>query len=156
MGKVSVVWIEDQIRYNIPPSQSLIRSQALILFNSLKPERDEEVAEEKCEARRGWLLRFQKRSHLHKIKAQGRAASADVLMYSCQLSRSDSLWPYGLQHTRLLCSWDFPGKNTGVGCHFLLQEDLGKKIKQDGYTKQQIFNANETALNWKKMPSRSS
>ena len=24
--------------------------------------------------------------------------------------------------TRLLCPWDFPGKNTGVGCHFLLQE----------------------------------
>ena len=23
--------------------------------------------------------------------------------------------------TRLLCPWDFPGKNTGVGCHFLLQ-----------------------------------
>ena len=22
---------------------------------------------------------------------------------------------------RLLCSWDFPGRNTGVGCHFLLQ-----------------------------------
>ena len=22
---------------------------------------------------------------------------------------------------RLLCPWDFPGKNTGVGCHFLLQ-----------------------------------
>ena len=22
---------------------------------------------------------------------------------------------------RLLCSWDFPGKSTGVGCHFLLQ-----------------------------------
>ena len=21
---------------------------------------------------------------------------------------------------RLLCPWDFPGKNTGVGCHFLL------------------------------------
>ena len=29
--------------------------------------------------------------------------------------------PHGLQPTRLLCSWDFPGKNTGVGCHFLLQ-----------------------------------
>ena len=26
-----------------------------------------------------------------------------------------------LQHHRLLCSWDFPGKNTGVGCRFLLQ-----------------------------------
>ena len=26
-----------------------------------------------------------------------------------------------LQPTRLFCLWDFPGKNTGVGCHFLLQ-----------------------------------
>ena len=29
--------------------------------------------------------------------------------------------PYGLQPTRVLCPWDFPGKNTGVGCHCLLQ-----------------------------------
>ena len=29
--------------------------------------------------------------------------------------------PWGLQPTRLLCPWDFPGKNTGVGWHFLLQ-----------------------------------
>ena len=34
---------------------------------------------------------------------------------------SDSLRPHGLQPKRLLCPWDFPGKNTGVGCHFLLQ-----------------------------------
>ena len=34
---------------------------------------------------------------------------------------SDSLQPHGLQPARLLCSWDFPGKNTGVGCHALLQ-----------------------------------
>ena len=27
--------------------------------------------------------------------------------------------PHGL--TRLLCQWDSPGKNTGVGCHSLLQ-----------------------------------
>ena len=32
----------------------------------------------------------------------------------------DSLRPHGLQSTRLLCPWDFPGKDTGVGCHFLL------------------------------------
>ena len=32
------------------------------------------------------------------------------------------LWcPHGWWPTRLLCSWDFPGKNTGVDCHFLLQ-----------------------------------
>ena len=34
---------------------------------------------------------------------------------------SDSLWLYGLQPTRLLCPWDPPGKNTGVGSHSLLQ-----------------------------------
>ena len=34
---------------------------------------------------------------------------------------SDSLQPYGLWPTRLLCPWDSPGKNTGVDCHFLLQ-----------------------------------
>ena len=34
---------------------------------------------------------------------------------------SDSLRPHGLQPTRLLCPWDFPGSSTGVDCHFLLQ-----------------------------------
>ena len=34
---------------------------------------------------------------------------------------SDSLRPHGLWPTRLLCPWGSPGKNTGVGCHFLLQ-----------------------------------
>ena len=39
---------------------------------------------------------------------------------SCSVM-SDSLRPHRLQLTRLLSSWDFPGMNTGVGCHFLLQ-----------------------------------
>ena len=33
---------------------------------------------------------------------------------------SDSLQCYGLEPARLLCSWDFPGKNIAVGCHFLI------------------------------------
>ena len=33
---------------------------------------------------------------------------------------SHSLRPHGLQPTRLLHPWDFPGKSTGVGCHCLL------------------------------------
>ena len=37
---------------------------------------------------------------------------------------SDSLQPHGLQPTRVLCPWDFPGKNTGVGCHLLFQGSL--------------------------------
>ena len=34
---------------------------------------------------------------------------------------SDSVRPHRRQPNRLLCPWDSPGKNTGVGCHFLLQ-----------------------------------
>ena len=44
--------------------------------------------------------------------------------YMCVLSHSlvsNSLQCCGLQPARLLFSWDSPGKNTGVGCHFFLQ-----------------------------------
>ena len=37
---------------------------------------------------------------------------------------SNSLQHYELHPTRLLCPWNFSGKNTGVGCHFLLQGGL--------------------------------
>ena len=41
--------------------------------------------------------------------------------YSVTSVVSDSVQPVRWQPTRLLCPWDSPGKNTGVGCHFLLQ-----------------------------------
>ena len=37
------------------------------------------------------------------------------------LVMSDSVTPQTVQPTRLRCPWDSPGKNTGVGCHCLLQ-----------------------------------
>ena len=37
------------------------------------------------------------------------------------LQSCPTLWPYRRQPTRLPHPWDSPGKNTGVGCHFLLQ-----------------------------------
>ena len=43
---------------------------------------------------------------------------------SCVLMCSvvyNSLQPWGLSSDRLLCPWNSPGQNTGVGCHFLLQ-----------------------------------
>ena len=48
-------------------------------------------------------------------------ASFSLLHLLCvQLSEvSNSVWPHG--PTRLLCPWDSPGKNTGVGCLSLLQ-----------------------------------
>ena len=33
----------------------------------------------------------------------------------------DSLRPHGLQPARFFCPWKFPDKNSGAGCHFLLQ-----------------------------------
>ena len=41
---------------------------------------------------------------------------------------SDSVRSHRQQPTRLLCPWDSPGKNTGVGCHFLLQR---MKVKSE-------------------------
>ena len=41
---------------------------------------------------------------------------------------SDSVWPHRQQPTRLPRPWDSPGKNTGVGCHFLLQ---CRKVKSE-------------------------
>ena len=43
---------------------------------------------------------------------------AHSVLMACSVV-SDSLQPYVLQPARLLGQWDFPGKNTGVGCHFL-------------------------------------
>ena len=41
---------------------------------------------------------------------------------------SDSVRSHRRQPTRIPCPWDSPGKNTGVGCHFLLQ---CRKVKSE-------------------------
>ena len=66
---------------------------------------------------------------------------------------SDSLGPHGLQPTRLLCPWDFSGKSTGVGCHFLLQDAFKWKVflvhwgKAKVYECSQMTNFYPTELN---------
>ena len=45
--------------------------------------------------------------------------------HACMPRRFSPVWlmqPCGLQPTRLFCPWHSPSKNTGVGCHALLQE----------------------------------
>ena len=56
-----------------------------------------------------------KREEERRISGQAAAALAKLLQ-SCL-----TVWPHRRQPSRLLHPWDSPGKNTGVGCHFLLQ-----------------------------------
>ena len=53
--------------------------------------------------------------------------SMDIMYYLCACVcsvMSDSLRPHGLQPSGLLYPQAFPSKNTGVGCHFLLQQRI--------------------------------
>ena len=67
----------------------------------------------------GWLV-------LNEYK--GKSKEKPLGKYFCHENESvnysvmpSSLPPHRLYPTRLLCPWNLPGKNTGVGCHFLLQ-----------------------------------
>ena len=59
---------------------------------------------------------------------------------------SNSLQPHRLWPARLLCPWNFPGKNTGVGCHFLLQEIFPIQGSNPGLPHcRQIFTTEQSA-----------
>ena len=46
--------------------------------------------------------------------------------------------PHRRQPTRLHCPWDSPGKNTGVGCHLLLQ-CIKEKVKVKSLSRVRLF-----------------
>ena len=68
---------------------------------------------------------------------------------------SDSLWPHGLYPTRILCPWDFPGKKTGVDCHFLLHRlflmqgsNLVSPALASGFFTTSVRVDNKCTFNW--------
>ena len=60
----------------------------------------------------GTIVRMLAHTHTHTHKWK--------VSVSCSVI-SNSLWSHGLYPTRVLCPWNSPGMNTGVGCHSLLQ-----------------------------------
>ena len=74
-----------------------------------------------------WPECFSIRLH-NKSPATGVAAATAKSLQSCQ-----TLQPHRQQPTRLPRPWDSQGKNTGVGCHFLLQR---MKVKSESEVSQ--------------------
>ena len=64
-------------------------------------------------------LGFSRQEHLSGLPLHSPMHASEKWKWSHSVV-SDSLQPHGLQPTRLLPPWDFPGKSTGVGCHRLL------------------------------------
>ena len=64
-------------------------------------------------------LGFSRQEHWSGLPFPSPVHESEKWKWSCSVI-SDSQQPRGLQPTRLLCPWDFPGKSTGVGCHHLL------------------------------------
>ena len=64
---------------------------------------------------------------------------------------SNSLWPHGLQPTRHLCSWDSPGKKTGVGCYSLHQSIFPTQGLNPGLLscRQLLYCLSPADINWK-------
>ena len=64
-------------------------------------------------------LGFSRKEHRSGLPFPSRGHKSEKWKWSRSVV-SDSYRPHGLQPTRLLHPWDFPGKSTGVGCHCLL------------------------------------
>jgi len=71
---------------------------------------------------------FSRQEHWSGLPLPSPMHESEKWKWSCSVV-SDPQQPHGLQPTRLLRPWDFPGKSTGVGCHCLLQEETWCLIK---------------------------
>ena len=65
-------------------------------------------------------LGFSRQEHWSGLPFPPPMHESEKWKWSCSVM-SDPQQPHGLQPSRLLHPWDFPGKSTGVGCHSLLR-----------------------------------
>ena len=67
-----------------------------------------------------WMLGFKYQRSLVSVTWPVFLSVVIMFIVLSRFVLSDSLRPCGLRPSRLLCPWDSPGKNSGVGCHALL------------------------------------
>ena len=70
-------------------------------------------------------LGFSRQEHWSGLPFPSPMHESEKSKWSCSVV-FDSKRPHGLQPTRLLRPWDFPGKSTGVGCHCLQMKETQK------------------------------
>ena len=100
---------EDTAIINIPPKNSLL---LLSRFSRVRLCVTPETAAHKAPLSLG----FSRQEHRSGLPCPSPTHESEKWKGSRSVM-SDFLRPHGLQPTRLLCPWDFPGKSTGVGCH---------------------------------------
>ena len=72
------------------------------------------------------------------------------------LSRVQLLRPHGLRPSRLLCPWNFPGKNTGVGCHSFSRGSSCPRVQTPSLLHLLLWQVNSLPTTCSKLPEVSS
>ena len=98
-------------KYKCKDISIVLPSDPALLLHSQRRERSRE-----CEREREREKLYQSSDTANR-KEGARNSVTTLCLCSVVSIMSGSLWRYGLQSARLLCPLDFPGKNTGVGCH---------------------------------------
>ena len=115
MGHESMlVWIKqpvDSLFQRNPPSSLVFQNQ---IFNT------NSCQQKNCEKEQSQQDKYIRRKITFTLKERHSGAQIGHVRKVTSVI-SDSVRHYGSQSSRLLCTWDSPGKNTGVDCHALLQ-----------------------------------
>ena len=111
----TIMWIWTNI-FGYEGNSAVWKSWELLLKTSLK-ELTFGMSENEDWGRGHWLLRETQTRRSVEPKAK-------IQICCCSFTKlcPALLWSHGLLPARLLCLWDLPGKNSGVGFHCLLQE----------------------------------
>ena len=92
-----------------------------LLETQLEPSPKRLEKETRVSQEEWWVGLKEKRGVLTRALHLGEHTSV-LKVFACSATQSClTLQSHGLQPAKLLWPWDSPGKNTGVGCHFLLQ-----------------------------------
>ena len=89
-------------------------AKSLVMSDSVQPQRQQPTGLPRS-------LVFSRQEHWSEVPLPSPMHGSEKWKWSRWVV-SDFLWLHGLQPTRLLRPWDFPGKSTGVGCHCLLRK----------------------------------